>query len=379
MKKSDDALNIDILLPAKETFSPANAGAVATYVHDITKASTSGHRFKIFGRAVRTPFPNMNFVAIKPKMAWLFGQNIGFALAYLRQLNLHPKPDLIEIHGRCNVASYIAAKRPDIPVTLFLPNDPRDMKGSKTIAERKDLVAKLAQIICVSQYIKACFLDGLALDAEGLAKVSVFPIGVSRRLKTPPNKEPIIFLAGRMVPEKGILECAQALADILPSYPEWRLVIAGARRFEQADPNSYEAKVAKAIQPLGDQAEMTGFIPLEKVRDWQDRAAIAACPSLWQEPLGKVVVEALAAGCAVLTTRRGGIPEVAEGRALIIDKPSVASFRDGFAQLLNDDQYRHQLQSTAFTDFPFTSKAMANKVDALRQAAFDTAWHGHRG
>jgi len=81
----------------------------------------------------------------------------------------------------------------------------------------------------------------------------------------------------------------------------------------------------------------------------------------------------------VLTTRRGGIPEVAEGRALIIDKPSVASFRDGFAQLLNDDQYRHQLQSTAFTDFPFTSKAMANKVDALRQAAFDTAWHGHRG
>ena len=198
----------------------------------------------------------------------------------------------------------------------------------------RDLVAKLAQIICVSQYIKDCFLDGLALDAEDLAKVCVFPIGVSRRLKTPPQKEAIIFLAGRMVPEKGILECAQALADILPSYPEWRLVIAGARRFEQADPNSYEAKVAKAIEPLGNQAEMTGFIPLDQVRDWQERAAIAACPSLWQEPLGKVVVEALAAGCAVLTTRRGGIPEVAEGRALIIDKPSVATFRDGFAKLL---------------------------------------------
>ena len=88
----------------------------------------------------------------------------------------------------------------------------------------------------------------LRLTAEDLAKVCVFPIGVSRRLKTPPQKEAIIFLAGRMVPEKGILECAQALADILPSYPEWRVVIAGARRFEQADPNSYEAKVAKAIR-----------------------------------------------------------------------------------------------------------------------------------
>ena len=119
-------------------------------------------------------------------------------------------------------------------------------------------------------------LDGLALDAEDLAKVCVFPIGVSQRLKTPPQKEAIIFLAGRMVPEKGILECAQALADILPSYPEWRLVIAGARRFEQATPNSYETKVAKAIEPLGYQAEMTGFIPLDQVRDWQERAAIAA-------------------------------------------------------------------------------------------------------
>ena len=85
MKTADDALNIDILLPAKEAFSPANAGAVATYVHDITKASTSGHRFNIFGRAVSSPFPDINFAAIKPKMAWLFGQNIGFAMAYLRQ------------------------------------------------------------------------------------------------------------------------------------------------------------------------------------------------------------------------------------------------------------------------------------------------------
>ena len=90
------------------------------------------------------------------------------------------------------------------------------------------------------------------------------------------------------------------------------------------------------------------------------------------------MVESLAAGCAVLTTRRGGIPEVAEGRALIIDKPSVATFRDGFAQLLRDDLFRHKLQSIAFSDFPFTSTAMANKVDLIRQAAYDTAGHRHR-
>ena len=70
---------------------------------------------------------------------------------------------------------------------------------------------------------------------------------------------------------------------------------------------------------------------------------------------------------------------MAEGRALIIEKPSINTFRDGFAKLLKDDKFRHQLQNIAFADFPFTSTAMANKVDLLRQAAFEMAWHGHRG
>ena len=61
-----------------------------------------------------------------------------------------------------------------------------------------------------------------------------------------------------MVPEKGILEAALAIADILPFYPEWKLVIAGARRFKDAPAGSYEAKVGKAIAPLGGQAEMLG-------------------------------------------------------------------------------------------------------------------------
>ena len=378
MNKTDDALNIDILLPAKEAFSPANAGAVATVVNDLVTKSARNDNIRVIGNDVDMPFPNVNFCGLRPKLAWFYGNNTGFVLAYLNQIKNYRAPDLVEVHGRCHVAAQIIKKRPDIPVSLYLHNDPRTMKGAKTISERQNLLTGLAQIICVSNYIRGCFLDGLDTASQLSTKIHVVQNGVKRRLKTPPKKEAIIFLAGRMVPEKGILECAQALADILPSYPEWRLVIAGARRFEQANPNSYEAKVAKAIKPLGNQAEMTGFIPLDQVRDWQERAAIAACPSLWQEPLGKVVVEALAAGCAVLTTRRGGIPEVAEGRALIIDKPSVATFRDGFAKLLKDDPFRHQLQSIAFTDFPFTSTAMANKVDALRQAAFDTAWHGHR-
>ncbi len=368
---------IDILLPVKESFQAANAGAVASVVHDLVIASKDPRNIKVIGRAVEQPFPGINFAALGPKQKWLNGKNLGFAKAYLDWLKRYPAPDLIEIHGRCNVAAFLLKKRPDIPISLYLHNDPRDMKGSKSVSERENLLNGLVQIICVSDYIRNCFLDGLDDKPADNIKIQVVQNGVLRRLTSPPRKEPIIFIAGRMVPEKGILEAATALASILPYYPEWRLVIAGARRFENTIKGSYQAKIAKAIAPLGDQAELTGFIPLDAVRQWQERAAIAACPSLWQEPLGKVVVEALAAGCAVLTTRCGGIPEVAEGRALIIDNPSVSEFYDGFKTLLSDENLRHGLQMRAWNDFPFTNTAMANRVDKLRRDSL-TAFHRHQ-
>ena len=78
----------------------------------------------------------------------------------------------------------------------------------------------------------------------------------------------------------------------------------------------------------------------------------------------KAVIESLAAGCALLTTRRGGIPEVADGRAHVVDTPSIAHFSAAFEKLLTDDAYRKSLQDAAWHDFPFTANAMADDADA---------------
>jgi hypothetical protein len=43
---------------------------------------------------------------------------------------------------------------------------------------------------------------------------------------------------------------------------------------------------------------------------------------------------------------------------------------------LDDEALRRDLQMKAWNDFPFTSAAMANKVDMLRVSVFE-ALHGH--
>ena len=85
----------------------------------------------------------------------------------------------------------------------------------------------------------------------------------------------------------------------------------------------------------------------------------------------KAVLEALAAGGALLTTRRGGIPEVAEGRAHIVDTPDVEGFASALQRLVADQSYRETLQRAAWQDFPFTAARMANDADAIRARAID--------
>ena len=172
-----------------------------------------------------------------------------------------------------------------------------------------------------------------------------------------------------MVAEKGVLELAEAASRILPQHPEWRICLVGAKGFEVTGKSSYEQRVATALEPLGPQAQMTGFLPLADVRTLQEQAAIIACPSLWQEPLGKTGLEALAAGSALLTTRRGGIPEIAEGRAHIVDEPDADTLAGSLRQLITDDNYRHQLQQTAWNDYPFTATKMAADAATARMTA----------
>ena len=44
---------------------------------------------------------------------------------------------------------------------------------------------------------------------------------------------------------------------------------------------------------------------------------------MWDEPFGLTVVEAMAAGLPLITTRSGGIPEICEGVATIVERDNI--------------------------------------------------------
>jgi glycosyltransferase involved in cell wall biosynthesis len=76
---------------------------------------------------------------------------------------------------------------------------------------------------------------------------------------------------------------------------------------------------------LKDRIVFTGFVSYEKIPDYLQLADIAVLPSMWEEPFGLTVVEAMAAGLPLITTRSGGIPEICEGVATIVERDDIVN------------------------------------------------------
>jgi glycosyltransferase involved in cell wall biosynthesis len=369
-----------ILLPHKETLTEQNAGAVANIVTQHAKLSKSEHQFQVFGQKVdNATISGVNYVSLSPRFTWIKGKNIGLARAYVEQLNKIPNPDLVEVHGRAKVARYICQKRPDLPIILYLHNDPREMRGAQTTEERLWLIKHLAGVICVSDYIKACFLDGLPQNSSETDTVQSVLNGTAKSDKLHLPKDKSIVIIGRMIPEKGILPACQAISRILPAFPDWRLNVVGGRHFKQTSRSHYEHQIEQAVSVIKEQVHFHGFQPTQVTKALQSKAAISVVPSLWAEPCGLAGLEALAAGSALLTTDRGGIPEYASGRAVMIklngternNQDAEAAFQDALAQelhkLIGDDLHREALQHKAANGFPFTAENMVVDANKARQ------------
>ena len=369
-----------ILLPHKEVMTEENAGAIAAITAQNVRLSALEFSFSVFGQALSgSAMPGISYQPLVPRLSWLSGQNIGLARAYVHYLKTAPQPNLIEVHGRAQVARYIAKKRPDLPVILYLHNDPREMKGARSVTDRLWLMRHLAGVICVSDYIRRCFLDGLPSAAINNESICVVLNGTDQNIHTSTAKQNRILIVGRMVPEKGILPACRAVASVLVHQPDWCLDIVGGRHFKTEPGTGYEKQIETALSQVKEQAHIWGFQPASVVRELQNKAAISIVPSLWDEPCGLTGLEALAAGSALLTTDRGGILEYATGRAEIIplsgteltDTAAEQIFErnlaDVLSKLITRTAYREEMQKTARTKFPFTAENMVVTTNKTRQ------------
>lgn len=207
------------------------------------------------------------------------------------------------------------------------------------------------KVMCVSQAVRRDLASHAGIPLENMRVVYN---GVETDLFTPagldknkPSPGLSLLYAGSLVPHKGVHTAVEAMA-LLAQRPEidaLRLSIAGSGH------PAYEAYLKKLVaqKGLGDRVQFLARVSRAEMPSLLRKFDVLVFPSTWDEPLSRMMQEAMSAGLVVVGTPTGGTPEILlEGETGLIFEPGNAGcLAARLEQLAGDSSLRSLLARNA--------------------------------
>ncbi len=346
---------VDVLLPAHPALARERDGARAR-LHPYRYAPTPA--WSVWGYAASLTADR----AIKPRILALVPITFVAGLLRARRLSLRRPPDLVHAHWvlpNGPLAAVIASMR-RVPLVVSL-------HGSDLfLAERhpwlgwaaRRVFRRAAQVVACSDNLRE---RAIRMGARA-ATTHTIPYGVDlERFRPDPAsaawlrarlglapEAPVVLAVGRLVGKKGFDVLLDAWAAVRERHVAAHLVIAG-------DGDLKDALVERARRlGIAHAVSFAGAVRHDEIARLYAGADVVAIPSVEDEGgnvdgLPNVLMEALAAGAAVVATRVGGIPQtVRDGEnGLLIEPRDTAALAGALGRLLADPALTRRLGAGA--------------------------------
>ncbi|MFQ5577509.1 MAG: glycosyltransferase family 4 protein [Anaerolineae bacterium] len=347
-----------------------SAGADGITYHHLSTA-IEDKLFKLLKLLDRLP------LAGNPKKPWFASvwYYVGYALRaalYLRREGC----DIVHLHNFSQFAPLIKVLNPGVKVVLHMHCEWLTQLDRTMIEKR---LARVDWVVSCSDYITQktrrrfaaaagkchTLLNGVDVDRFAGQHSPPAPRGDGARR---------LLYVGRVSPEKGVHVLLEAFRQVAARFPQAQLDIVGPRQNASFEfvvlvsddeqvlklasyyngplrRGDYDAHLQAQLPPeLSGHVTFTGPVPRTRLVEYFRRADIFIFPSVWHEPFGMPVVEAMAAGLPVVATDSGGITEIVEpGKTgLLVERGNAGALADAIVRLLQDDALRQTMGAAAF-------------------------------
>jgi glycosyltransferase involved in cell wall biosynthesis len=276
---------------------------------------------------------------------------------------------------RAGLLTVVAARLIGVPAVVHV----RDRLPRSRVADACIyFIAAGAEVVVANSTYTA---EGVrSVTERGRVEVVYNPVDLSRFARSRLDREGmrkqlglsvdalVLAVIGQITPWKGQYEAVQALARLRRRGTEAHLLVVGEPKFVSAatryDNLAYHTKLRQLIaaERLTEHVRLLG--ERSDIPAVMGALDVVLVPS-WEEPFGRVVVEAMALGLPVLATSVGGPAEIIrDGEGILVAPRDPERLADAIACLASSAELRASLGNAAAgraNDF-----ALANHVAAMR-------------
>lgn len=161
-----------------------------------------------------------------------------------------------------------------------------------------------------------------------------------------PDRPAQCVFVGRLNRWKGYELFVEAAAELSPRFPDARFAVAGEPpvgeewRARDLRRRITEARLESVVDALGHCDDVPALL---------DRSHVAVVPSVWPEPFGLVIIEAMRSGCAVVASNHGAAAEIITNGVdgLLVEPGDASALSEAIARLLGDRDLRGRISARA--------------------------------
>ena len=344
-------MNISILLPYKENFSPNYAGAVSIFVKDTNEKSIFKKDSYVFGNMDYKKRLSNNYINLKLDKKFYESSSKLYVENFI-ETQKKINPDIIEVHNRPNYIQYLKNFYTG-KIILYFHNDPLTMNGSISITERKYLLQNIDFIIFNSNWSRKRFFIGIDDNNSIKSKTAICFQSAPKTKIDFSKKEKLISFVGKLNRAKGYDLFGETVCKILDKYKDWKAVVIGDEPRENL---IYRHKNLKIL----------GFQKNDFILNKLKKVSISVVCSRWNEPFGRASLEAASRGSAVIISNKGGLPETSKN-AVILKSLDIKNLFITIEKLINNEKKLLKIQKKIHANFYLNHEYVTNIIDTIRK------------